>query len=178
MKLRINYLAFVFFLLIGTISGQTWKVFESIEGKFSILTPGLMQTKTATVTTTVGEFDVHTFYLNPNDSIGNYLYVINYYDLEPGLIPQDSLELLEIFLKNTMDQSISDLNGQLMYNTPVSIGIHKGLMWRSKSDSGVVKCRAFIINDRFYMLQVFSIESKSLNHDVDRFLESFTLRGQ
>ena len=165
------------FLLTTSVHGQTWKIFHSEEGGFSILTPGLMEEKSATVNTEIGEFDVHTLFLNPKDTLGNYLYLINYYDLPEGMVPDDSTALVNDFLTNTMDQSVTDVNGSLLYNTPVEIGIHTGLMWRASSDSGTIKCRAYIINNRFYMLQVFSYPRKSLNKEIDRFLESFTLKS-
>ena len=166
-----------FFLLSAPVHSQTWKIFHSEDGGFSILTPGLLEEKNATVSTEVGEFRVHTLFLNPKDTLGNYLYLINYYDLPEGMVPDDSTGLVIDFLKNTMDQSISDVNGALLYNTPVEIGIYTGLMWRASSDSGTIKSRAYIIKNRFYMLQVFSYPRKSLNKDIDRFLESFTLKS-
>ncbi len=177
MKMRIIYSTLVFFILIGGLQSQTWKVFESEEGKFSVLTPGPLEARSATVTTQVGDFEVYTLYLNPEDSVGNYLYLINYYDLPDEMIPKDSVEMVDEFFKNTMDQNISDTNGDLLYSNPIQLGIHPGLMWRSKSEVGYVKSRAFLINNRFYMLQVFSEVNKGLNNGVDKFLESFTLRS-
>jgi hypothetical protein len=162
---------------ISNAIAQEWKVFESEEGGFSVLTPALMETKHAIVSTGIGEIEVHTYFLNPKDTLGNYLYLINYYDLPEDLIPKDSLALRDEFLKNTLDQSIEDIDGSLMYSAEIQIGKHTGLMWRSRSESGIVKCRAYIIDNRFYMLQVFSVESKSLNKFIDKFLESFTIHS-
>lgn len=176
MKQTTIILAIIFTSLSWALSGQEWKVYQSLEGNFSVLTPGMMEKKRATITTTLGDFDVHTFYFNSKDTVSNYLYLINYYDLPEGMLPPDSTSLAMEFLMNTMDQSVSDLGGDLQYSTEVPLGDHPGLMWRSKSEDKVVKCRAYIIGNRFYMLQVFSIPRKSLNADVDRFLESFTLK--
>lgn len=178
MKLRIFQLGILFFLLTGQINSQEWKVYNSEEGGFSIMTPGLMEAKRATVETGVGDFDVHTLFLNPQDSLGNYLYLINYYDLPEDLVPIDSSDLVDDFLKNTMDQSITDIKGDLLYSNPIAIGDHPGLMWRSRSETGVVKSRIYLIGNRFYMLQVFSTPNKALNNNIDRFLESFTLKTQ
>lgn len=168
-------------LLIGILGsqmsiGQEWKVYESLEGQFSILTPGLMEKKRATISTGIAPFDVHTFFYNTKDTSGNFLYLLNYYDFPEDMMHKDSTDLAMEFLLNTMDQSVSDVEGDLQYSNPVFLGSHQGLMWRSRSKKGVVKCKAFIINNRFYMLQVFSIPDKALNSDVDRFLESFTLK--
>lgn len=176
--IRYNYLLFTFAILFSIqTQGQEWKAFESIDGGFSIMTPTLMEEKHAVVTTGIGEIEVHTYFINPKDTLGNYLYLINYYDLPEDLIPKDSSDLAEDFLRNTLDQSIEDIDGSLMYSSEIRIGDNPGLMWRSKSEKGVVKCRAYIIGNRFYMLQVYSIESKSLNKYIDMFLESFTIRS-
>lgn len=168
---------FVLFLLsLSIVSGQEWTVYESEHGKFSVLTPGLMDQKRATISTEIAALDVHTHFLNTKDTIGNFLYVINYYDLPEEMFPEDSTDFVMEFLLNTMDQSVSDIKGDLQYSNPISIGKYKGLMWRSKSEENVVKSRAYIIRKRFYMLQVFSLPNKSLNGDVDRFLDSFTLK--
>lgn len=170
-------LAFAIFMMnLSQISGQEWKVYESEHGKFSVLTPGLMKQKRATISTGIAALDVHTHFLDTKDSIGNFLYLINYYDLPEEMFPEDSTDFAMEFLLNTMDQSVSDINGDLQYSNPIQIGSYQGLMWRSKSEENVVKSRAFIIKNRFYMLQVFTIPSKSLNVEVDRFLDSFTLK--
>ena len=166
----------IFSSIATTLSGQEWKVFQSYEGDFSVMTPGMMEQKRATITTELGDFDVHTLFYNSQDTVSNYLYLINFYDLPEEMLPPDSTTLAMEFLLNTMDQSVSDLGGDLQYSTEVEIGNHPGLMWRSRSDEKVVKSRAYVINNRFYMLQVFSVPSKSLNADVDKFLESFTLK--
>ncbi len=154
-----------------------WKVFQSEEGAFSILSPGFMESKKAIVESEIGETVVHTLYYNQKDTTGNFLYLINFYDLPENSMPADSTDLIMDFLANTMDQAVSDIDGSIQYNNPIEIGPHKGLMWRSKSEKQVVKSRAYVINNTFYMLQVFSIPNKSLNGDVDRFLESFTLKS-
>jgi len=173
-KLLVTFV--ILLVSISSLRAQEWKVYESQEGAFSILTPGLMEKKRATISTGIAAFDVHTFYYNTKDTSGNFLYLINYYDLPEDMIVEDSSDLAMEFLLNTMDQSVSDMDGDLQYSDEVSLGKHLGLMWRTRSKKGVVKSRAYIINSRFYMLQVFSIPDKSLNGDVDRFLESFTLK--
>jgi hypothetical protein len=176
MKIAMNFILLLVFCGIGEISAQDWKVYESEHGKFSILTPALMKQKRATISTGIASLDVHTHFLNTTDSSGNFLYLINYYDLPDEMFPEDSTDFAMEFLLNTMDQSVSDVGGDLQYSNPIDIGKHPGLMWRSKSEDNVVKSRAYIINNRFYMLQVFSVPNKSLNADIDRFLDSFTLR--
>lgn len=159
-----------------TVKGQDWKIFNSEIGEFSVMSPGFMEEKRASINSGIGEIDLHTLFYQQQDTTGNFLYLINFYDLPEGTIPVDSTELALEFLLNTMDQAVTDIDGDLQYNTPIHLGKHQGLLWRSRSEKQVVKSRAYVINNRFYMLQVFSIPSKSLNNDVDRFLESFTLK--
>ena len=175
--MRISFIGLLFFLLTSAINGQEWRIFNSEEGNFSILTPGPMDEKLATVETGIGDFEVHTLFINPKDSIGNYLYLINFYDLPEGMVPIDSTDLVQDFFKNTMDQNFSDTEGELLYNKPLQLGNNPGLLWRSKSENGFVKSRIYLIGDRFYMLQVFSAPNKALNNNVDKFLESFTLKS-
>lgn len=179
MELRIATILFHFILLSSMASAQEWKVFNSFNGGFSVLSPGILQEKAAIVTTSSGEVDLNTLYLSTkDDSLGNYVYIINYYDIEKGLFPKDSIDLTNIFLSNTMDQSVSDINGHIIYQNPFRFGAYTGLMWRAEYEGGAVKSRAFVINNRFYMLQVFSEKRNALNRNVDRFLESFSLRTE
>ncbi|WP_235298293.1 hypothetical protein [Portibacter marinus] len=162
--------------MLTIANGQEWKIFNSEEGEFSVMSPGMMEKKRAFLTTEIGEIELNTLYYHQTDTSGNFLYLINFYELPEETIPPDSTDLAMEFLLNTMDQAVSDIGGDVQYNKEISLGKHPGLLWRSKSEKQIVKSRAYVINNKFYMLQVFSIPRKSLNNDVDRFLESFTLR--
>lgn len=52
------------------------------------------------------------------------------------------------------------------------------LFFRAMIDKNkvVVKCRMLIVGDRFYAIQVYTPMEKSLNDDINRYLNSFRLK--
>ena len=87
----------------------------------------------------------------------------------PGLIE-------ELFLA-TIDESVNNLAGALDYSTHITYKNYPGILYRIKYNQGkaVVKSKAYVIGDEFYVLQVFSTIDNSINDTMDQYLDSFRI---
>lgn len=176
MKLSLLFYLLTFILLTSALNGQEWKVFNSYEGGFSVLSPGPMESKLSIITTEAGEVDLNTLYYTEQDTAGRFVYLINFYDLPQDWIDLDSTEVVYSFLQGTVDQSIADIEGNLLYANEIEFKDYPGIMWRAEYEGGSMKSKAYIINKQFIVLQVFSEKRHSLSDNIDKFLDSFRLK--
>ncbi len=176
MKLSVLFYLLTFILLTQPLTGQEWKVFNSYEGGFSVLSPGPMESKLSVITTEAGEVDLNTLYYTEQDTSGRFVYLINFYDLPKDWVETDSTEVVYEFLQNTVDQSIEDVSGNLLYANEIEFKDHPGIMWRVEYEGGSMKSKAYIIDKQFIVLQVFSEKRHSLSDNIDQFLDSFRLK--
>ena len=166
-------------LLIGinfSYAQEDWIKFKG-EGdlNFSIDAPGSMNKTSKTLTTAVGELDVLTYDYQGEEEDANYLYLINMVQYPEGTFPLDSISLIVDFLDNAIESSIENVKGELLYSTPIEN--ESGKLFRIKYNDGdaIIKGKVYIRKDVFVSLQVFTVKSKSLNDEMDIFLDSFKM---
>ncbi len=173
---------FIFFALALAIIPQTsygqddWMNFKSNNTlSFSIDVPGEMEESTSSVKTVVGELNTYTYAYQGEEEDANYLYLINLVQYPEGTFPVDSTDLIEDYLQNAALTSAEKVDGELVYATDTDR--NKGKLFRIKYNGGnaVVKGKSFIKKDVFINLQVFTVQSKSLNNEMDQFLDSFKM---
>ncbi len=157
---------------------RKWTLFQSYEGKFKVQVPDLMLEKVDTVETPIGKLAYHTFfYQDPTEYAENVLYMISYCDYPSETIHSDSVELVEALFETTMDAAAFSIDGELVYQTPVSLAGYPGRFWRINylNNQAAVKTRAYFVENRYYAVQTIMYRALSLNRASDRFLESFRL---
>lgn len=165
-------------LLFGTslaISAE-WKVFKSNEGQFSILAPGEIIQDVKTIETDIGTIDYFSFYhaIDAGEE-DNTVYAISYCEYPDQSVHSDSTDMLLEFFSATISQSIPE-GGKLIYESPEQIDGFPGRLWRtSYGDQKIVKSKAFLVEQRFYLIQVFSNNKLANRRDGDKFLNSFRL---
>ena len=154
-----------------------WQEFASIEGKFKVLAPGDLIEKVDTSETSVGRLEYHIFYHQPSDEeADNLFYAVHYCQYPEGTLPADSTDLIADFLESTMESAAESVGGKILYSTDIQLdNTHPGKLWRIDFNDGkaVVKSKAYIVNDRFYMVQTVSKQEKNINLDAEKFLDSF-----
>ena len=86
----------------------------------------------------------------------------------------------EDFIKNifdeSIDQSLTSLGGKLLYSTDITLQERfDGRVNRISYNDGesIVKSKMYLVENRFYFLQVYTTKDNSLNLDMDDFLDSF-----
>lgn len=118
--------------------------------------------------TELGEIDFIVYKSNTFDDIGNR-YVLSYIDYHPTIH-------LDILVKDSMLlESVAGLPGNLLYQNSEKLQGISVLTARKKIEetNTHLKTRLFFIENRFYMLIVYSFAEKSTNKRIDKFLDSF-----
>lgn len=155
-----------------------WKRFTSYEGKFSVLSPAELQEKVNNIETEVGTMAYHSFFYQPIEKEPeNFIYMISYVDYPEAAFHPDSTEVINDFFETTIAGAVESLNGELRYSNEVSLNDNPGRIWRIDYINGeaVMKTKAFLAGNRYYSIQVASHKDKSLNNDMDKFLDSFKI---
>lgn len=173
MKIQVTIL--LQFLLLSIMNGQDWKEYRSTAANFSVMVPGPMLLKEYKVDTGIGETEVWTYFYNAaeEDAPENYLYMVTTYSF-PYLM-QDSTdgEILDSIFTDNVNRSIKDLYAELLYAEDVTEFGVPAKLWKLSYDKGIAKFKCFVLDDRFYLLQVYTTKENSLNTAVNRFMQSF-----
>ncbi len=143
---------------------------------FSVEVPGEMEESTKTIKTAIGELNALTYAYQGTSEDPNYLYLINFVQYPEGTFPADSTDLIEDYLQNAVLTSADNVNGELVYSA--NIDENSGKLFRVKYNEGnaIIKGKSYIKEDVFISLQVFTVQSKSLNDEMDYFLDSFIIK--
>ncbi|MEM9546911.1 MAG: hypothetical protein AAGA77_13105 [Bacteroidota bacterium] len=167
----------LFFIIYNDGFGQEdWINFKAPNGfLFSVDVPGEMEESSQTIKTAVGDLKAVTYAYQGNTEDPNYLYLINLVQYPEGTFPVDSIDLIDEYLENAILSSIEKVNGELSYSS--NLERNNGKLFRVKYNNGqaVLKAKSFITKDVFISLQVFTVQSKSLNDEMDYFLDSFRI---
>jgi hypothetical protein len=176
--------AFVFLCLSLVIFSfayqQSWELFASKEGGFTVMSPATLEEKVDTMSTHLGELIQHTFYYADYDgNTDNFVYMISYHDFPEEVLHPDSTELQSLFLDNSIEQAVSSLSGELVYQDAFYAPSGPGRIYKISYNEGtaVVKSKIFLVGDRFYNARVFGTSDKDPNNDMNRFLDSFRPMG-
>jgi len=162
---------------------QDWIKFEA-EGDmpFSIDVPAVMGMKSKTITTQVGDLTNTTYALErTKEESPNFLYMVSMIDYPEGTFPMDSTDLKETYLTESITSLANGVNGEVLYLSDIDEGKNgQGKLFRLKYDEDfmVIKGKAFIKNDVFIAIQVYTTKDKSLNDEMDVFLDSFRVKEQ
>jgi len=103
--------------------------------------------------------------------------MVSYVDYPSTAVHSDSTELISEFFEVTMDQAAFSIAGEVIYNNPIKVEGYPGYIWRInyKEDTGVIKTKAVLANNRYYSIQAVTVKELALNAAIDRFLDSFQL---
>lgn len=160
----------------ASLFNTDWKTYKDFNGRFSVEIPCETMNETQqTIPTPIGNIDYHSFVCTPQDANAeNKLYLVSYTEYPEGTIHPDSTDLIKTLYQETIQSATKSVNGTLTYETDIN---HKGVngkFWRIDYNKGkaVMKSRAFIIKNRFYIIQVATIKARSRNVEADKFLDS------
>ncbi len=168
-------------ILLGFQSDK-WKLFQSIEGGFKVEIPtGNMSQHERVIHTDIGEITYHTyFYQEETKDFENALYVVSYCDYPEYTIHSDSTSLLTDLFNNTITSAKKSVIGELRYEEDINYKDFPGKLFRIdyREGTATLKSKVFIVNNRFYNIQIATTRGKSLNAAADRFLDSFRLLSE
>ena len=171
----------IFLFVFGTFwtaENTEWRSFTSKEGGFSVLIPGEFVREHKVIKTDIGDLP-HISYVY-QDTLGhskNELYVISYSDYPKNTFHKDSMDLIDELLEVSVDQKNKNLKGQITYNHKIKVEGYPGRIFRINYNNGkiVMKSKMFLVKDRFYSIQIYTLYKHSLNFNIDKFFNSFRL---
>lgn len=152
--------------------------FVNKEAGFRIQAPGEFLEKFQQISTEIGIMEVFTYYYQPDsEDAKNFLYLINYIEYPEGALHHDSLAIVEDLFAKSFEEFNISVSGKVIYQTPFLDDSPPNSIFRVEYDNGfnVVKAKMLVHENKFYFLQVFTTKPHSLNKDIDKFLDSFTL---
>ena len=162
------------FFLITISFGQDWKEYRSNYAEFSVMVPGPMEMKEQMVETELGKIEVLNFHCKmEEENPENHLYMMTTYLFPDSSIQLTDAQTLDSLFNADIQRSLFDLGGTLLYDESVRESGHPAKLWKVDYDRGVAKFKCFFINDRYYLLQVYSTKEKSLNTSINRYMQSF-----
>jgi len=144
---------------------------------FQVDVPAEMGVKTKKIPTDLGEMTTTTYAHEGKEEDLNFLYVINVVEYPSGSFPADSTYLKDQFLDEALQSMVYGIEGDIVYQSNLSDDKNgQGKLFRLKYDNGfgVIKGKTYIKDDVFITLQVYTTRDKSLNEEMDYFLDSFT----
>lgn len=163
-------------LLLLSFFNANWVPFTSVDGKFTVNSPGAFVEKVNGVETKIGNLEYHTFLHEANDDTpDNLIYMVSYVDYPEGSIHSDSTDLLKDFFEVTVESSVESVNGELFYSSDIQLGQYPGKLWRVvyKDGEASIRTKAYLVKNRFYSVQTITLKDKSLNPSIDKFMDSF-----
>jgi hypothetical protein len=169
----------LFFLLPFFAFTFKWNEFKTIDGRFYVLVPGIMEEKITKSKTAIGDLEYHTFICQvpETDKIENLVYIVSYCDYPKGSIHSDSTEFLKDYFEATIDESRRSIRGTLLYEADCKIDDFPGKTWRIDYNNGkaTMRTKSFMVKNRLYSIQTACRRSENLNDDADKFFDSFRL---
>lgn len=164
------------FMASGVKAQDNWVRYVSeVDQGFSVEVPAEMTLHRKSVSTAVGALETLAYTYEGDVDDKNKLFLINQVDYPSGTFPIDSLDLQSTFLNESIATAASRIGGKVLYaNESITDG-QVSYLFRLKYNEGqgVVKGYSLIVDDVFYMLQVYCHTDDSLNDEMDVFLDSF-----
>lgn len=165
-------------LAILILLSAQWVTYKSVEGRFQIEAPASLSPRIQQITTPVGQVDYFTYFHDAqSDSTGNFLYLVSTCVYPEGAFHSDSTTLLEDFFMATIEQSAMSVSGEVVFTDQIRYDDYPGRFWRIHYNGGrtVMKTKCYLVNNRFYSVQVAVDADYSLHPDIDRFFDSFRI---
>lgn len=169
---------FIFLIFSTLIFFQNdWTLFSNEKGRFQIDSPGEFTEKVDSIETEIGKIAYHTFFYKMENEAGDDIFMVNYCDYNLDFEMSDSTEIIEDFFQATMEAAAESVNGEILYQNDIQLNNHAGKLWRINFEDGnaVAKTKAYLVDNRYYGVQVISLHNKSAYDLVDRFFNSFKL---
>lgn len=143
------------------------------------MSPGELDLEVNTIKTQVGPIQLYKYvYHEPDAAAPVFLYSISYYAYPEGLISSDSLEMTEQFFSETLAAISERIGGEVIYSEVATYKDYPARITRISYNDGAysLKNKLILVDNKFYLLEVFSTLDQSVDYKVNKFIDSFTLK--
>jgi len=150
---------------VGT-QAQQWKSYSYASDGFRASFPSEPQLQKSNVPTAAGAFELRA-YIVPIPSGALFIGVCDYGGKAAGLDP-------DTLLQGSKQGALKNVNGHLLSESKVMLGIYHGLEFESENDTMHFSARLYMVGDTLYQVLVASPLGSNYA-DTARFLDSFEL---
>ena len=170
-KLRLKILfVVVLIIFLSSCKRTIWQEFESVEGGFTVLMPGEVESQTIKANTAIGPIDFHMFSVEKKDIV----FGVVYNDYPDSIIEGTSPDSL---LTSARNGAVGALQGQLLIEIIISSDGYPGreIMIEGPSGETTYQSRMFLAGNRLYQVTVNSMKEKKFLKDIEIFFDSFKI---
>ncbi len=166
---------FIVLLYCGLLQ-MPWINFEPPEMGVRVYVPERMEAKVVELQTDLGTVELHNYSYQQKEDPGN-IFMLNLNVYEDATFHQDSSILQREFLVSTLNELVDNINGIVDYSEHYEIQDSPALKYRiSYNQNGTIaKGKMVLKKDVLYLVQVFTSSEKSLNDDMELYLNSFKI---
>lgn len=145
-----------------------WQEISSPEGIFSILMPGVPNTRTQMLNTPMGDIDAHWVVFTWQDSV----YAVIYVDYPESFVQQIGSDGIFDNMRDGFKSQFA-----LLDELVISLDKYTGRELRVKSidEANSMRLRLFLIENRLYQVTIASPGEEAFSKDMDQFFDSFKL---
>ena len=158
-----------------TIIKEGWKEFKPRNGGCSVLMPGIPMVKNKKANDKSKDVKQFIFYLNPPAGTDdNLVYGLSYTFFPPGTIHQDSLGQVKFF-NHLREEMLTGLKAKLLSGRGITYLSYPGREYKVeiKEGAAVIRFQNFLMQDKYYTLQVCTPIEKDNNIAITKFFDSF-----
>ena len=176
--MRIIFFVILSFLVNFSAMAQVdWNYHKIDTANFSIVVPGELKFSRQTMDLPIGQLNYEIYYSQAADTSENWLYQVSYCDYPIGTIHSDSTEFLKILFEENVKSSANAVIGDVVYEEDIAYKGYPGKIFKVHfaNDGAAIKTRLYVIENRYYSISITGPRGKSLNRQVDKFLDSFRI---
>ncbi len=160
------------------VNVSEWKLINALDKSASVYSPQQMEIRIDSIATDIGKvLTVHHVLRQSTEYSPNFLFQLSYTMYPEGLIPEDSIAMVQDLLKTTVDNAVLMQNAELLYSANKKYKDHQGVIWKTRYANGayVMKSEIYFAQDHLYMLQVGSVADTPTGNAVEHFFGSFKI---
>jgi hypothetical protein len=173
MKRTLSLFAVIAIIILSGFAAITWQVFESKEGAYKVLMPGVPEEQEQSVESAVGPLTIHMAMLQAPDDI---MYLSNYSDYPDSLVNSTMGEAtLKQFFTSAMDGAAKNVSGTITKKQVIAYKNYPGrhMVAEIKEKNVVLEMDMYLVNNRTYFLEAVYLKGTKDITGVKKFFSSF-----
>lgn len=151
---------------------ETWKVFRSTEGRFSVSMPGTPKQKRLKDAVDPDAPEIVTFIADGKEGS----FIISYHDLSAAAVRKPGATL-----DATLELALESSKGTLLSSGRVALGRNPGREFTAEvplgdePKAGHLRCRIFLVGRRIYQVMAIAPKTEATSKAIDDYFKSFKL---
>lgn len=149
--------------------------FISTEHRFEVLLPSAPIIQEKMVQSSIGSLINVSFHVSSEENTPNIYYAVQLIYYPEGSFTPDSVDMILEFLTEAVFSIANTTRTEVVYKNILTEGKYPSMLYRlADNEKGIgFKGKLILAGSVFYSLQVMFEKTKSLNKEMDIFLDSF-----